>query len=168
VRHQPQPPRAAAVVEALGRARATLATAESLTGGRLAALMTEVPGSSEVYRGGVVAYATELKLGVLEVPEAVVERYGVVSGECALAMARGVRRLAGATYGVSTTGVAGPDRQEDKPVGTVFVGLAGPDGHETVVALELVGERTSIQDRTCLEALEVVMVNLHREEPRLG
>jgi len=168
VRHQPQPPRAAAVVEALARTRATLATAESLTGGRLAALMTQVPGSSEVYRGGVVAYATELKLDVLEVPEAVIEQYGVVSGECALAMARGVRRLAGATYGVSTTGVAGPDRQEGKPVGTVFVGLAGPDGHETVVALELVGDRASIQDRTCLEALQVIMGNLHGEEPGLG
>jgi PncC family amidohydrolase len=161
------------VVEALGRTRATLATAESLTGGRLAALMTEVPGSSEVYRGGVVAYATELKLDVLEVPEAVVEEYGVVSAECALAMARGVRRLARATYGVSTTGVAGPDRQEDKPAGTVFVGLAGPDGHETVVALELVGDRATIQDRTCSEALRVVeeyvvMGNIHGEEPSLG
>ena len=126
MRRTPKEPRASVVVDALRSGSATLATAESLTGGQLAVLMTEIPGSSEVYRGGVVAYATEVKLGVLEVPEAVVERHGVVSAECAVAMARGVRRLAGATYGVSTTGVAGPERQEGKSVGTVFVGLSGP------------------------------------------
>ena len=72
-----------------------------------------------------------------------VEQHGVVSAECARAMAHGVRRLTGATYGVSTTGVAGPDRQEGKPVGTVYVALAGPDGRDAVVALELVGDRGS-------------------------
>jgi PncC family amidohydrolase len=72
-----------------------------------------------VYRGGVVSYATDVKVDVLAVPRALVELYGVVSAECARAMAQGVRRLTGATYGVSTTGVAGPDLQEGKPVGTV-------------------------------------------------
>jgi PncC family amidohydrolase len=147
--------------------------------------MTEIPGSSEVYRGGVVAYATEVKVAALDVPDAVVERHGVVSAECALAMARGVRRLTGATYGVSTTGVAGPERQEGKPVGTVFVGLSGSDGVEAVVALELPGDRAAIQDRTCDEALHAVTAqvsehpsghlsghveagNLPGEEPGLG
>ena len=101
-----------------------------------------MPGSSEVFRGGVVAYATDVKIAVLDVPEAVVEQHGVVSAECARAMARGVRRLTGATYGVSTTGVAGPDEQEGKPVGTVYVGVAGPDG-DSAVALELVGDRAT-------------------------
>ena len=156
MRQKARAPRATATVDALRQTDATLATAESLTGGQLAVLMTEIPGSSEVYRGGVVAYATEVKLGVLDVPEVVVERHGVVSAECALAMARGVRRLTGATYGVSTTGVAGPERQEGKPVGTVYVGLAGPDGQETVLALELVGDRSTIQDRACEEALRAV------------
>jgi nicotinamide-nucleotide amidase len=156
MRHAARAPRATAAVEVLRSAAATLATAESLTGGRLAVLMTEIPGSSEVYRGGVVAYATDLKTGVLDVPAAVVEQYGVVSAECARAMAQGVRRLAGATYGLSTTGVAGPERQEDKPVGTVFVALAGPDGRDTVLALELVGDRAAIQERTCVEALDCV------------
>jgi nicotinamide-nucleotide amidase len=156
MRHAAPAPRATAAVEVLRSAAATLATAESLTGGRLAVLMTEIPGSSEVYRGGVVAYATDLKTGVLDVPAAVVEQYGVVSAECARAMAQGVRRLAGATYGLSTTGVAGPERQEDKPVGTVFVALAGPDGRDTVLALELVGDRAAIQERTCVEALDCV------------
>jgi PncC family amidohydrolase len=171
MRNAVRAPLATAAVDALRGAGATLATAESLTGGRLAVLMTEIPGSSEVFRGGVVAYDTDLKVDLLEVPDSVVERYGVVSAECALAMARGVRRIAGATYGVSTTGVAGPERQEGKPVGTVFVGVAGPDGHETVVALELVGDRAAIQDRTCEEALHAVAAGVTRqlsgEEPGL-
>jgi nicotinamide-nucleotide amidase len=156
VRHTIRPhnaePAATEVVELLRLRGATAASAESLTGGRLAALFTEVPGSSEVFRGGVVAYATDVKVAVLDVPETVVEQHGVVSAECALEMARGVRRLTGATYGVSTTGVAGPDEQEGKPVGTVYLGVAGPDG-DSAVALELVGDRATIQDRTCREAV---------------
>jgi nicotinamide-nucleotide amidase len=147
----------------------TLATAESLTGGRLAALVTDVPGSSHVYRGGVVAYATDVKIEMLDVPETLVEHHGVVSAECAGAMARGVRRLMDATFGVSTTGVAGPEDQEGKPVGTVYVGVSGPDG-EAVVALELVGDRITIQDRTCREAVAAMAGRLRQlpgEEPGL-
>ena len=168
MRHTARAPRAAAAISALQARGATLATAESLTGGRLAALLTEIPGSSEVYLGGVVSYATDVKVEVLDVPRALVEQYGVVSEECARAMAHGVRRLTGATYGVSTTGVAGPDRQEGKPVGTVYIALAGPDGRDAVVALELVGDRGSIQDRTCEEALRVVVAHIPGEEPGLG
>ena len=162
---------AADLVDALREREATLATAESLTGGRLAALLTEVPGSSAVYLGGVVSYATELKVRLLDVSEELVARYGVVSPECAGAMARGVRALTGATYALSTTGVAGPDSQEGKPVGTVYVGLAAPDG-ETALALELVGDRGAVQDRTCHEALAALLAlmrsSLRREEPGLG
>jgi nicotinamide-nucleotide amidase len=154
---------------------ATLATAESLTGGRLAALLTAVAGASDVFRGGVVAYATDVKVDVLGVPEGLVEQYGVVSPECAAEMARGVRRLTGSTYGLSTTGVAGPESQEGKPVGTVYVGLSGPDGAAAAVALELVGDRAAIQERTCLEALGCLVGTLRHErggelpgeEPRL-
>jgi PncC family amidohydrolase len=171
VRHTARPdttkPRATEVVAMLRHKGASIATAESLTGGRLASLLTEIPGSSEVYRGGVVAYATEVKVDVLGVPADLIEQHGVVSGECARAMAQGVRRLTGATYGVSTTGVAGPDRQEGKAVGTVYIALAGPDGRDAVVALELVGDRGTIQDRTCEEALGVVMGHIPGEEPRL-
>jgi nicotinamide-nucleotide amidase len=168
VRHTARAPRAAAAISALQVRAATLATAESLTGGRLAALLTEIPGSSEFSLGGVVSYATDVKVEVLDVPRALVEQHGVVSAECARAMAHGVRRLTGATYGVSTTGVAGPERQEDKPVGTVYIALAGPDGHDAVVALELVGDRGSIQDRTCEEALRLVVAHIPGEEPGLG
>jgi nicotinamide-nucleotide amidase len=148
--------RAAAVVhDLLLQTEQSVATAESLTGGRLGMLLTETPGSSATYTGGVVAYATRLKVDLLGVPADVVERHGVVSPECALSMARGVRDLTGATYGLSTTGVAGPDRQEDKPAGTVFVGVVGPEA-ATALALELVGNRGEVREATCREALSAL------------
>lgn len=144
----------------------TVATAESLTGGRLAALLTAVPGASATYVGGVVAYASELKVSILGVSPAIVEEYGVISAECAVAMASGARALTGASYALSTTGVAGPDRQEGHPPGTVFVAVAGPDD-VTALALELVGDRATIQDRTCVEALSALAGILMREETTL-
>jgi PncC family amidohydrolase len=145
----------------------TVATAESLTGGRLGMLLTETPGSSATYVGGVVAYATRLKVSLLGVTEDVVAAHGVVSAECARSMARAARDLTGATYALSTTGVAGPEQQEGKPAGTVFVGVAGP-GHESVVALELTGSRYEIRDRTCAEALSALAAILHGKKPTLG
>jgi nicotinamide-nucleotide amidase len=155
------------VLDLLERRGQTLATAESLTGGRLAAAVTAVPGASRVYLGGVVSYATAVKEDLLGVPGALVERYGVVSPECARAMAEGARHRLAATYAVSTTGVAGPDSQDGHPVGTVFVGIAGPAG-VTALALELAGDRRTIQERTCIEALDAVADVLRREEPGLG
>ena len=146
---------------------ATLATAESLTGGRLAAAVTSVPGASSSYVGGFVTYATELKQSLLGVPHEIVEQYGVVSGECARAMAAGCRLATGATYTLATTGDAGPDSQEGKPVGTVFVAVSGPDG-ETVLTMELVGDRHRIQDRACREALSALCGILRGEQPPLG
>lgn len=145
----------------------TIATAESLTGGRLAVALTDVPGASETYLGGVVTYATEIKSSVLDVDDAIIERHGVVSAECARAMASGVRALMGAGFGISTTGVAGPTEQEGKPPGTVFIGIAGP-GLLEVVALELSGDRGKIQRRTCEEAFEALEAVLRREETPLG
>ncbi|RLV49409.1 CinA family protein [Nocardioides mangrovicus] len=131
----------------------TLATAESLTGGRLASLLTDVAGASATYVGGVVSYATSVKEQVLAVPVEVIREHGVVSAECARAMAEGVRGLVGADRAVATTGVAGPTEQEGKPVGTVFVGLAGPEGTEAI-ALHLSGDREAIRQQTCEAALE--------------
>lgn len=156
----------------------TLATAESLTGGRLAAALTGVPGASQSYLGGVVAYATSVKESVLGVPAQLVARYGVISSECALAMARGAAAVTGATWGIGTTGVAGPDGQDGHPPGTVHVGLVGP-GASRALALELVGGREAVQDRTCEEALSALEDMLStwtaprygddpREEPGLG
>jgi len=129
----------------------TLATAESLTGGQLGDLLTAVPGSSSFYTGGVIAYATSVKQQVLGVSDETVASHGVVSGECAAEMAAGVLARTGATWAVSTTGVAGPDSQEDKPVGTVFVAVDGP--RSAVRELRLEGDRAAIRRQACVEAL---------------
>jgi nicotinamide-nucleotide amidase len=155
------------VLGLLGGTGATLATAESLTGGRLAGAVTGVPGASAHYLGGFVTYATALKESLLGVPHAIIETYGVVSAECAGAMATGCLAATGATYGLSTTGVAGPDEQEGRPVGTVFVGIAGPEG-VTALTMELVGDRHQIQERACREALSALCGILRREQPPLG
>jgi len=141
----------------------TVATAESLTGGRLAAALTGVPGASRSYVGGVVAYATSVKEELLGVPPELIEQHGVISAECAVAMARGAAAVTGASWGVGTTGVAGPDLQEGHPAGTVHVGLVGP-GVSTALALELVGGREAIQDRTCAEALSALAGMLSADE----
>lgn len=158
---------AEALVHALRDAGASVATAESLTGGRLAARITNVPGSSVVYAGGVVSYQTHIKVEVLGVPQEVVDTHGVVSAECARAMADGARRLLGTAYALSTTGVAGPDRQEGKPVGTVFVGLAGPDGTRTL-ALDLAGDRSQIQDATVDAAVDALAQAIESARSRAG
>jgi nicotinamide-nucleotide amidase len=150
---------AAALLRLAAELGATIATAESLTGGRLAAALTAVPGASAVYVGGVVAYSPAVKEEVLGVPASLVAAHGVVSAECARAMAAGVRARTRATYAVSTTGVAGPDPSEGRRPGTVYVGLAGPDG-ASAIALDLVGDRATIQDRTCAEALAALSERL--------
>lgn len=148
-------PVAAEVVAMLGERGLTLATAESLTGGGVGALVTSVPGSSAVYVGGVVAYASRLKGELLAVPDDVVERFGVVSAGCARAMAAGVRRVLGADVGLSTTGVAGPDPQEGKPAGLVYVAVADQDGEE-VRELRLHGDRAAVRRATTEAALELL------------
>ena len=148
---------AAAAHAALRAMGGSVATAESITGGELAAALSAAPGASATYRGGVVSYATEVKRDVLGVTA---ER--VISAECAEQMASGVRRLLRSDWALSTTGVAGPDRQEDQPVGTVFVGVAGPEGVRSVrLDLgDLEGERTAIRGATCRAALEELIGEL--------
>jgi len=134
----------------------TLATAESLTGGGLAELVSAAAGSSDTYLGGVVAYASAVKQQVLGVSAGTVATHGVVSAACAAEMALGVRSLVGADYGVSTTGVAGPTEQEGKPVGLVYVAVAGPGG-VTTKELHLRGDRSQVRQRTCLEAVSAAI-----------
>ncbi|MBV8587795.1 MAG: competence/damage-inducible protein A [Verrucomicrobia bacterium] len=115
------------VVQELAAANATVATAESCTGGLLANRLTNVPGASAVFLEGCVTYSNEAKTRTLGVPAELISRVGAVSAEVAQAMAEGVRIRAGATYGLATTGIAGPDGgTAEKPVGTVFVALATP------------------------------------------
>ena len=146
---------AAAVLSRLAAERRTIATAESLTGGGVGAALTAVPGSSRAYVGGVVAYATRVKVELLDIPPALVEEHGVVSEQCARAMAQGVRRLLGADVGVATTGVAGPDRQEDQPAGRVFVAVADEAGDE-VRGLLLPGDRDAVRASAGEAALDLV------------
>lgn len=144
------------VVEALVRTGATVATAESLTGGELASRLVSVPGASVAFRGGIVAYATDLKASILGVDEALLTARGAVDAEVAQAMAAGVQTITQAMYAVATTGVAGPDDQGGKSPGTVFIGLRGPFGQD-VIPLELHGDRQSIRDQTVEHALVALL-----------
>jgi nicotinamide-nucleotide amidase len=136
----------------------TVAVAESLTGGLLAASITSVAGASAVFRGSVTAYATDTKASVLGVDADLLDREGAVDAEVARQMAAGVRRLFGATIGLATTGVAGPTEQDGKPVGLVYVGYAGSVRDSVPIAeeLRLDGDREAIRAQSVLHALALV------------
>lgn len=134
-------------VAALRGVGATVATAESLTGGLVCATLVAVPGASDVVRGGVVAYAPVLKTELLGVDTDLIATHGTVDATVAAQMATGVKDRLGATYGLATTGVAGPDPSEGKPAGTVHIAVAGPAGVETRL-LSLSGDRASIRAGT--------------------
>ena len=134
----------------------TLATAESCTGGLVAARLTSVPGSSRVFRGGVVAYSDDVKRAELAVPTELLERHGAVSAEVAAAMARGARERLGADVAVSVTGIAGPDGgTPEKPVGLVYLHVEAPDGGRGR-ELGFPGDRASIRARSVVGALHLV------------
>jgi len=139
----------------LAERAATVAVAESLTGGLLGAALTSMPGASATFRGGVIVYSTDLKETLGGVPGPLLGAEGAVSAEVAAAMAAGVRDRTGATYGVALTGVAGPDLQEGQPAGTVFVAVAGPAGGQ-VRSLRLAGDRSQIRDRAVDVALDML------------
>ncbi|MEU0373001.1 CinA family protein [Streptomyces sp. NPDC006283] len=152
---------AANVLALLAERGRTLAVAESLTGGLVAAELTSVPGASKAFRGSVTAYATTLKRDVLGVDATLLEECGAVDPRVASQMAAGVRELMGADWGVATTGVAGPDAQDGQPVGTVFVAVAGPGGTGKVAALRLNGDRGEIRRESVRSVLELLREELH-------
>lgn len=133
----------------------TLGVAESLTGGLLCAALTEAPGASAVVRGGVVAYAADLKASVLGVSSELLSVQGAVDAEVALQMAAGVAKELGAEIGLSTTGVAGPEPQDGKAVGTVFIACVWAD-KRTVEELSLSGTRNEIRSLTVNAALRML------------
>lgn len=143
------------VHDRLAATGATVAAAESLTGGLLGAALTATPGASATFRGAVVAYATDLKESLLGVPGPLLDAEGPVSPEVAAAMAAGARDRLGATYGVALTGVAGPEPQGGKAPGTVFVAVAGPDTGE-VREVGATGDREEIRRAAVLAALELL------------
>ena len=142
------------LVDLLMERRVTLATAESLTGGMVGAVLTEVSGVSAVYRGGVVVYATDLKAKLAGVPEDLLAAVGPVHPDTAAALATGVRERLGADYGLATTGVAGPDPQAGIEAGTVYVAAAGP-GSVQVRKLQLTGDRAAVRRASVLAVLEL-------------
>ena len=134
----------------------SLAVAESLTGGAVCAGLVDVPGASRVLRGGVVAYATDLKAALLGVPQALLAERGAVDPEVAAAMAAGVRERLGADVGLATTGVAGPDPQDGRPPGTVHVAVASPAGTR-VASWHAPGDRAAVRAATAREVLELAL-----------
>ncbi|GAB2756637.1 CinA family protein [Salinifilum aidingensis] len=146
----------AAVARVLDRLRArgeTAATAESLTAGLVTAALTGVAGASEVVRGGLVVYATDLKAELAEVDRAVLDEHGAVHPQVARMLAAGARRRCAADWGVGLTGVAGPSEQDGVPPGTVHVGVAGPDT-SAVRSVRLPGDRHEVRAAAVRVALE--------------
>jgi nicotinamide-nucleotide amidase len=133
----------------------TLATAESLTCGLIAATLADVPGASAVLRGGLAAYATDVKTSVLGVDADLVDTYGVISRQCAEAMAARATTLFSSDWAVASTGVAGPDPQEGHAAGTVFVAVVG-QGVDRSAALALTGERNAVRAATVDAALALL------------
>jgi nicotinamide-nucleotide amidase len=133
----------------------TMAVAESVTGGLIGGRLTNVAGSSEVFRGGVISYASDIKFDVLGV-----EHGPVVSERAAMQMAQGVRRVLGADVGLAVTGVAGPDEQDGQPVGTLCVGIALPDGTSLATTSILPGLRDQIRQFSVITALDFLRRHL--------
>ena len=150
---------AAEVLDALGRRGWSIGTAESLTGGLVVAALVDVPGASAHVRGAIVAYATDLKSSALGVDPVLLDRVGPVDGAVARQMAAGARKALGADVAVATTGVAGPDAQDGRPVGTVFVAVETPVGG-AMSALRLEGSRADIRAESVKRALELALGEL--------
>jgi nicotinamide-nucleotide amidase len=152
-------------IELLTASGRTVAVAESLTGGLVTGALTSIAGASVVVRGGVVAYATDLKAALLGVPADLLARQGPVDPDVAIEMAVGVRRLLDASYGVATTGVAGPGPADGKPQGTVFVAVAGLSGTSCDGFGGVAGDRQQVRDATVRSALSALIRAL-REDSR--
>src|SRR6266849_5199529 len=143
------------VGERLRQLGKSIAVAESCTGGLLGAALTDVPGSSAYFLGGLISYADQVKQEQLGVSEAMLRQYGAVSEESAAAMARGVRQRLHADIGVSITGVAGPDAEGSKPVGLTFIGIAAAVA--TTQRFQWTGDRWDNRRRSVIAALELLV-----------
>ncbi len=132
----------------------TVSTAESCTGGLVASRLTDFAGASNYFKGGIVAYTNEIKKSVLKVTT--LDEFGAVSSQTALEMAKNVREIFKTTFGISTTGVAGPSMSENKAVGTVFIAIAGENTSE-VREFHFKGSRSEIKFQTADEAFKLLM-----------
>jgi nicotinamide-nucleotide amidase len=162
---------AGAIVQRLAERNLTLGTAESVTGGAIADAIVAVAGASAVFRGAVVAYANDVKVGLLNVPERTLAEVGAVSEETAVAMARGARARLRADVVISTTGIAGPEGgTAEKPVGLVWFALAFGDGEIETKRLTFPGDRADIRERATVAALGLIWRRIERDvlaQPRV-
>ncbi len=157
------------IIAALRERKQTIAFAESCTGGALTAALVQVPGASTVLRGGMVAYANDLKEQCLGVSPALLQEHGAVSEACALAMAAGVLARCGANIALATTGIAGPDGgSAEKPVGTVYIAFATDRGRTCVRRYLFAGERAEVRARTVVAALSLLLGELRSIQPSLA
>jgi len=156
------------VVDLCRRRGLTLATAESCTGGLIAARLTDAAGASDAFLGGVIAYSNDVKQKQLGVPDALLRKHGAVSAEVGAAMATGARERLGADLAIADTGIAGPGGgTPEKPVGLVFVSVESPFGDRTA-EFRLAGDRETIRARACALALHLVRRHLETfHEPRV-
>lgn len=156
----------ASLVQLLKARNQTCATAESCTGGGIAARITSVPGASDVFKGGIVSYVNAVKHALLGVPQSILDTVGAVSSDCARAMAEGARRALKTDWAVSVTGLAGPGGgTPEKPVGLVYIGLAGPSGPAQVRECHFTGDRDAIRRQTSTAALTLLHDRLSPVSP---
>ena len=144
-------PVSASIVAELRSRGESVSVAESLTGGGLGAAITSVPGSSDVFSGGIIAYQLSVKEGLLKVPRALIEEFGVVSQEVASAMAQALFELFGTTWAIATTGVAGPGPSDGVAAGTVWIAIRGPINQSA--ELKILGEREVVRNASVSSAL---------------
>ncbi|MCF6283732.1 MAG: CinA family protein [Candidatus Hydrogenedentes bacterium] len=150
------------IIQFLGDTEKTVATAESCSGGLIAHRLTNVPGASAPFVGGIVAYRNEVKMDLLAVPEDTLQLYGAVSQQTALAMAEGARAQFGSDFAVAVTGIAGPGGGTDeKPVGLVYMAVARTSATE-VARHEFEGDRESIKQQISEAALALLWENMNK------
>lgn len=155
---------AKAVKEALESLGEMMATAESCTGGLIASSIVDIPGSSAVLAGGIVAYQNEIKVKLLDVSAATIDKYGVVSAETVKEMAEGARRKFGCEWAVATTGIAGPGGAEPgKPVGTVWIGVASSLQNEAFCEI-FSGNRNNVREKSVYKALQLLLEKINRQK----
>ncbi len=147
------------IIQKLGQRHLTISVAESLTGGLVAASLTQIPGASAVFKGGIIAYGDEIKQQVLKVDPALITKFTSISEPVAQSMATNVREIMNTDIGIATTGVAGPDKSDGFAPGIVFVAISIGD-HKICQKLELVGDRTQIRDQSVNEIFKLTLSQL--------
>ncbi len=147
------------LIQKLGQRHLTISVAESLTGGLVAASLTQIPGASAVFKGGIIAYGDEIKQQVLKVDPALITKFTSISEPVAQSMATNIREIMNTDIGIATTGVAGPDKSDGFAPGIVFVAISIGD-HKICQKLELVGDRTQIRDQSVNEIFKLTLSQL--------